>query len=60
MVSANAVTSCPFATTVARAYVIHANYFTARSPVTGQWYVMTCTTYPVTCTGGNGAAVLLR
>ena len=50
----------PFAVTVARGYVVYGNYFTSRSPVTGQWYDMTCTTYPVTCTGGNGAAVFLR
>lgn len=59
-VSANAATSCPFATTVARGYLQWGRFFSAESAVTGQWYEMACTSYPVTCTGGRGAAVYLR
>jgi len=60
--SANANTSCPFAQEVANVYRASggASQITARSPVTGKDYVMTCSgTLPTTCVADTGATVYL-
>lgn len=59
-VTANAATSCPFALIVADGYVTYGDSFSSYSPVTGRWYDLHCTPYPVTCRGGNGAEIYLR
>lgn len=58
------VTSCPFATSVAKAAAGKTGTFTvqAASPVTGQNYSMNCAgnDAETVCTGGNNASVVLR
>jgi hypothetical protein len=59
-VTANSVTSCPFAESVRDEYYDNggASSVSAYSPTTGQAYAMTCTgSGPVTCRGGNNAQV---
>jgi hypothetical protein len=57
----NSNTSCPFAVNVLTAYLnAPGNTFTAHSPTTGSDYTMTCSgASPITCTGGNDAAVYI-
>jgi len=57
----NSNTTCPFAANVLAGYLsAPGNTFPAHSPVTGQDYTMTCSgSAPVTCTGGNDAAVYI-
>ncbi len=61
----NDVTSCEFAESVRRAYLSGQEdgepaTVTARSPVTGQDYVVSCSgSAPVRCAGGDNAVVLL-
>lgn len=64
-IAVNEVTSCEFATNVAIAYEESggARTIEAYSPVTEQWYDMTCQQQPrdiVRCAGGNNAQVYLR
>jgi len=60
-ITANSVTSCPFAIRVRDAYTSQGGPdIDVYSPVTGQTYTMTCTPGPgaqVTCRGGNNAVV---
>ena len=57
---ANSVTSCPFATNVARDYERSGTDFKSHSPVTEASYAMHCTGVDVvTCTGGASAAVYI-
>jgi hypothetical protein len=53
-------TSCPFAVNVQQTWLTSGatSTFSVYSPVTGQSYVMNCSSYsPVVCTGGNNALV---
>ncbi len=64
-VTAVGPTSCPFALAVSEAYSNSggSSYLpSVYSPVTGQYYSMTCdrSVYPVRCEGGNDAVVLIR
>lgn len=64
-VTAVGPTSCPFALAVRNAFNASggSSYLPkVLSPVTGERYDMSCDTsvYPVRCTGGNGAIVLIR
>jgi hypothetical protein len=62
-VSANSVTSCPFARNVARAYGSGYRNPRVYSPVTGRTYQMYCTKISyrtAVCRGGNNAYVRLR
>lgn len=60
-ISVNAVTSCPFARNVQRAYYEEvgsgAGSVEAYSPVTHRTYLMTCGGAPHECTGGDNAVV---
>lgn len=62
-VSANNVTSCPFAKNVARAYARGSRNPYVYSPTTGRSYQMYCgrrSSRTVVCQGGNNAYVRLR
>jgi hypothetical protein len=59
-ITANSVTSCPFAESVKDAYYSSggSSSVSAYSPTTGQAYAMSCSgSGPVTCRGGNNAQV---
>lgn len=60
----NNVTSCSFAGNVASAYYTYGEgQLSVYSPVTGQWYTMSCygiTGNIVKCTGGSNAVVYVR
>lgn len=64
VVSAGPTTSCAFAINVANSYLRSGGGYTmvdAYSPVTGQWYTMTCTPgVPTVCRGGTAAVVYIR
>lgn len=57
----NSYTTCPFAENVREAYFAEvgsgSGYVEAWSPVTDQFYTMSCSGSPHECTGGNEAAV---
>lgn len=57
----NSYTTCPFAENVRDAYfsevVSGSGYVEAWSPVTEEFYAMSCSGSPHECTGGNNAAV---
>jgi hypothetical protein len=59
----NSNTSCEFALSTAEAYWNYgngSNPFSVYSPLTGQSYIMTCTSAGSVCQGGNDAVVYLR
>lgn len=64
VVSAGPTTSCAFAINVANSYLRSGGGHTTvdtYSPVTGQWYMMTCTPgVPTVCRGGKAAVVYIR
>lgn len=63
-ISVNGSTSCSFAQNVADAYLSEGGgnrSVSAYSPITNQWYTMSCTGGVTTvCKGGNNAVVYLR
>lgn len=63
-ISVNGSTTCPFAQNVADAYLSEGGgnrSVSAYSPITNQWYTMSCTAGVTTvCKGGNNAVVYIR